>query len=197
MRARETGTEQLIKDTAKKVFFAEGRMRATTQDIADAAGISRTSLHYYFRSREELMRQVFNEAVQQLDEKMYQIMDAKIQFDDKIGKLVEAYLNEMLAYPHTEIYMVTEMASMKSKLFEMMEPGDSHMKAFLAEIESEMKAGRIKQMNPIHFVLNLFSLAAYPLIVSPLQRMVFSLNEEQYIKLMKERKQLIVDILLR
>jgi TetR/AcrR family transcriptional regulator len=43
MAARDAGTEKLIKDTAKK-FFAEGKLHATTQDIADAAGISRTSL---------------------------------------------------------------------------------------------------------------------------------------------------------
>jgi TetR/AcrR family transcriptional regulator len=38
MSTRDTGTEQLIRDTAKHLFFAEGKLHATTQEIADAAG---------------------------------------------------------------------------------------------------------------------------------------------------------------
>ncbi len=54
MAAKDTGssTENLIKETAMRVFFKEGRFTATTQEIADAAGVNRTLLHYYFRSRD-------------------------------------------------------------------------------------------------------------------------------------------------
>jgi len=41
-------TEKLILDTAMRVFFAEGRINATTQDIADTAGVNRTLINYYF-----------------------------------------------------------------------------------------------------------------------------------------------------
>ncbi len=49
MAARDTGAEQKIKDTAKRLYFAEGRINATILDIADAAGVSRTLVNYYFR----------------------------------------------------------------------------------------------------------------------------------------------------
>jgi hypothetical protein len=44
MAARDAGTEKIDQRHSKKVFFAEGKLHATTQDIADAVGISRTSL---------------------------------------------------------------------------------------------------------------------------------------------------------
>jgi len=83
MAARDTGTEQMIKEAAKEAFFTKGQMYATTQDIADAAGISRTSLHYYFRSRDELMKQVFDEAVNDLNGKLYKLMESALPFKER------------------------------------------------------------------------------------------------------------------
>ena len=62
MAQRDKGTEQLIKDTAKRIFFSDGKLHATTQDIADAAGVNRTLVNYYFRSRDMLFEQVADEA---------------------------------------------------------------------------------------------------------------------------------------
>ena len=46
MPVKDCKTEQLIKATAKRIFLTEGKMLATTQDIANAAGVNRTLLHY-------------------------------------------------------------------------------------------------------------------------------------------------------
>ena len=39
-------TQELIKETAKRLFFGEGRFDATTQEIADAAGVNRTLINF-------------------------------------------------------------------------------------------------------------------------------------------------------
>jgi TetR/AcrR family transcriptional regulator len=59
---KDAATEELIKETAKKIFFKEGKFNATTQEIADAAGVNRTLINYYFRSRNTLFDLVFKEA---------------------------------------------------------------------------------------------------------------------------------------
>ena len=35
-------TQELIKETTKKLFFVQGRFDVTTQEIADEAGVNRT-----------------------------------------------------------------------------------------------------------------------------------------------------------
>jgi AcrR family transcriptional regulator len=59
---KDDATEELIKNTAKKIFFGEGKFNATTQEIADAAGINRTLINYYFRSRDKLFEIVLQDA---------------------------------------------------------------------------------------------------------------------------------------
>ena len=52
-------TQQLIKETTKNLFFVKGKFDATTQEIADEAGVNRTLINYYFRSRDNLVQIVF------------------------------------------------------------------------------------------------------------------------------------------
>lgn len=197
MTARETGTEQLIKDTAKRVFFAEGKLHATTQDIADAAGISRTSLHYYYRSRDELMKQVFNEAVTALNDKLYNLMASDLSFREKIEKMVNLFLTESMEFPYKGTFLITEMLANDKDLYKMKEQGYPHIKTFLKEVGREMKAGNISKMNPVQFMMNMFALTSYPLLMRPLHKALLNLTDEQYTRLMNERKKLVVDILFR
>ena len=58
-----------------------------------------------------------------------------------------------------------------------------------------MEKGTLKKSDPIHFVMNLFSLMAYPIIMAPLYRKLFDLNKQTYADLLKERKALVFRIL--
>ncbi len=193
MGARDTGTEQLIKDTAKRVFFAEGKLHATTQDIADAAGVTRTLLHYYFRSRDILIEKVFREAMQELTARFDAVMGSDLLFKDKIERLIEVYLAEVTEFPYQETFLVTEMILDPSKYHD--EDESKKIKKFLKEIKDEMDAGTIKSMDPLQFAINLFSLLTYPLLMAPLHKQMFGLTDSRYNKLIKARKQIIMDLL--
>lgn len=197
MSLRDTGTEKSIKDTAKRVFFAEGKVHATTQEIADAAGVSRTAVHYYFRSKDILLQEVFNEAFSGLCCRLNSVMESNRAFKEKIGKIVDIVLSEAIAYPYQETFLITEMLAGNSAVYAQKEKTHHYTNAFLKQIKAEMDAGNIKTMNPIHFMMNLFSLTTYPLIVRPLQKKLFKLTDKQYDQLMNERKKLIVEIIFR
>ncbi|MEO8711585.1 MAG: TetR/AcrR family transcriptional regulator [Parafilimonas sp.] len=187
----------MIKDTAKEIFFSEGKLHATTQDIADAACISRTSLHYYYRSRDELMKRVFNEAVNELNGKLYKLMESALPFKEKVEELVTLFLNETIAYPYREIFLVTEMLSDDLGVFKLSEEGAPHIRAFLKEISKEIKAGNIMKMQPVQFMINIIALTSHPLLVSPLHKGLFQLSDNKFCRLMNERKKLIVEMLFR
>ncbi|GAB4027414.1 TetR/AcrR family transcriptional regulator [Spirosoma koreense] len=195
MPSKDTGTEQLIKETAKRIFFAEGKLLATTQDIADAAGVNRASLHYYFRSRDQLIDTVFQEAMQALSQRLASAMKSPRPFREKIEELIEVFLADMVAYPYQETFLITQLNTVGHHLIEHINIDPTN--TFLAEIEQEMKKGTLEKMNPIHFLMNLFSLLSYPLIMAPLYRQFFDLSESAFKTLMNERKDLIARVLFR
>lgn len=191
MTTRDTGTEQLIKNTAKHLFFAEGKLHATTQEIADAAGVNRTLVNYYFRSRDSLFDQVFNEAQEELVSTLDEVIESDMPFKQKIENLISVFLNEAMQYPYRELFIITEMN--RKDVIDSRKARVNKVTAFLDQIQSEMDKGTIKKMNPRHFTLNLFSLMAYPLVTAPLNKILFGMNDDEYSTLLEERKQLIFE----
>ena len=193
MTTRDTGTEQLIKDTAKRLFFAEGKLHATTQEIADAAGVNRTLVNYYFRSRDALFDQVFNEAQEKIVKIFDEVMESDRPFREKIANLIEVFLKEAINFPYRELFVITQMN--RTDLIDAKRARVQKVNAFLAEIQNEMDKGNIKKMNPRHFCINLFSLMAYPLVTAPLYKILYDMQDEEYAALMEERKKLIFEFI--
>ncbi|MFD0941712.1 TetR/AcrR family transcriptional regulator [Pedobacter boryungensis] len=192
MAQRDTGTEQLIKDTAKRIFFSVGKLHATTQDIADAAGVNRTLVNYYFRSRDILFEQVAEEARAEMSEQLESVFSAKIEFKEKVQRLITVFMDQAIKFPYREMYVVT---AFKRTDKTVPDEKKNRIKKFLAEIKEEMELGRIKKMDPRQFLMNLFSLMAYPLITTCINKSLYNINDKEYLKLMQERKQLIFDMI--
>lgn len=193
MSDKKITTEELIKETARKIFLVEGRIHATTEDIGNAAGLPRTSIHYYFRTRDALFRHVFIEALEDLTERLNSVTEAAEPFRVKMERYIDVWLSYTLAYPYLDTFVITEIIN------QHYEPVDRkaarRMKDFLKEIQRAMDAGLIRKMDPMHFVLNLFALLRYPSIASPLYIKLFGIKDEHYRKLLKERKDVLMNVL--
>ena len=59
--ARRTGTRERIIDAARAVMLNKGLVRATTKEIARAAGVSEGTLYNHFANKEELFLCTLNE----------------------------------------------------------------------------------------------------------------------------------------
>lgn len=195
MPVKNTGTEKLIKDTAKRIFFAEGKLHATTQDIADAAGVNRASLHYYFRSRDQLIAAVFQESMQALSARLGMTMLADKPFREKVEELIDVFMADMLVYPYQETFMITEINTAGRQLLSDIDAAPT--KNFLIEIQKEMDKGSLEAMAPAHFLMNLFALLSYPLIMAPVYRELFRLTTENYDQLLTERKAIICRMIFK
>jgi AcrR family transcriptional regulator len=182
--------EELIKQTAKELFFSKGYLHATTQEIADAAGVNRSLINYYFRSRDLLFQTVYREAVEHLKSQLDKVVYSNHPFREKIELFMDVYMKELLQYPYREAFLITEICS---KNFALKEKKKSASLAyFLQEIAQEMEKGTLKKIDPTQFLFNLFSLMAFPVIMSPLYQRLLAIPEEKYKALIAERKQLIL-----
>ncbi|TRW26718.1 TetR/AcrR family transcriptional regulator [Flavobacterium zepuense] len=192
-KATDTDTEQLIKDTAKKVFFSEGRFNATTQEIADAAGVNRTLINYYFRSRNNLFDIVFQDAQVQEHDMMEKIIFSNLSFKEKLSQHLDVFFEQTKKYPYLEIYMVTQMN--QGNCYKDKEHMNMLLDKFYLEVAVEMEKGNIERMRPEQFVLNFVSLMSFPVSMRPLLQETMGFTKEGYDKLLEERKDVIMNTL--
>lgn len=186
-------TEKLIMDTAMKVFFTEGRFNATTQEIADAAGVNRTLINYYFRSRNNLFDIVFQNAQEQENELTEAIVFSDLPLKEKISRHLDIYFEQAKKYPYLEIYMVTQVN--QGNCFKDKDTMGRVLDKFYLEIALEMEKGTVPKMRPEQFVLNFVSLMVFPVSMRPLLEETMGMSKEAYEKLLEERKEIILQTL--
>jgi hypothetical protein len=63
--------------------------------------------------------------------------------------------------------------------------------AFIKQFRERVKAGKIKEPNIMHLIINLLGITLFPFVGQPLIIAVGELNESKFNKLMQERKKMI------
>lgn len=197
MAIKDSVTEQQIKDAAKKLFFQEGRFKATTQEIADAAGVNRTLVNYYFRSRDLLFDQILADGRKEMDSRLTSAVEQAATFRQKVELFIDYFMEQSLAYPYLDIYMVSRMNDDVERQNEVIADIKSteRLKNFLRDVEKEMEKGTIIKMPPVQYFLNMLSLLSYPVIVQPLFKKVLNMSDRQYRQMLAARKEIILKIL--
>ena len=192
MGAEEAQTEKLIKEKAKTLFFQKGFLNATTQEIADEAGVNRALIHYYFRSREQMLEVLLDEALQEKKDRVRKILTSDFPFHEKIANYINAVVDYGLAYPYLDNFIISETARRpdKVKLFcskDKVKSSDLIQK----ELKIEIKNGNIAPISPEHFMINLISLCNYPLLARPVIQAIHGMTDTAYRKFLIERKRII------
>ncbi|ASK29564.1 TetR family transcriptional regulator [Chryseobacterium sp. T16E-39] len=193
-QAKKDQTQELIKETAKHLFFVKGKFDATTQEIADEAGVNRTLINYYFRSRDNLMQIVFDEAQKVEQEKSKIIQNSSLPFKEKMSQFIEGSLSTSLQYPYLETYIVSQINKGNCHQKDIEE---DDLKKMYEDIEKEMELGNIERMKPIQFILNMVSLLVFPSAIRPLLMENLMISDKEFDKIISERKEIILNILFK
>lgn len=187
---KESQTEELILTTAKNVFFKQGNLHATTQDIANEAGINRALIHYYFRSRELLFEKVLVDAHGIMTKRMHSVLTSDDTFKNKIEQFLDFFIDEALEFPYLQNFIISELNRPGNT--QVVEIGknmrESIFFTFSNEIATEMKKGTIPVSTPMEFIINLMSLCSYPISARPMIQMILDLDDAQYLAMIKDRK---------
>jgi AcrR family transcriptional regulator len=192
MGAEGAQTERLIKEKAKMLFFKKGLLDATTQEIADQAGVNRALIHYYFRSREQLLKTLLDETLLEKRDTIRAILTSGLPFRDKIAIYITAIVDYGLMYPYLDNFIISETARSpeKVKLFCSRDRIKSS-ELIRDQLAVEIAAGRMHPISPEHFMINLSSLCNYPLLAKSVLRTIHGMSEAAYNKFLVERKRII------
>lgn len=186
----DPGTETRILEAARQVFTREGLNGARMQDIADAAGINKALLHYYFRDKETLFQTVFLEAARNFFPRIADIMHAEKPIWQKIDEFVNAYIDQILVQPRLPWFIMNEInrdpdAFLARLQVKDMPRGDR----FMEQVEAEIKAGRIRPIDPAQLLIHVLSMTIFPFISKPILQRNLRLSDSRFRQLIEERRQ--------
>jgi AcrR family transcriptional regulator len=91
-QVRRAQRRQGILDAAARVFREVGYERATLEAIGQAVGLSKASLYYYVRSKEELLGRLLAEVIDAIAERAGQGLPLRASAEARLRRFLQAHV---------------------------------------------------------------------------------------------------------
>ncbi len=190
-------TEEHILQTAREVFMQFGYDGTSMQMIADRAGINKSLLHYYYRSKERLFRQIFSKVFSQFIPHVGVIFMSDMSLEEKVHAFVERYIDVFIQNPFIPIFVMQELSKNPQHLTELIREAGINPDLMIENISRMLEREDVRLKDPRQFLVNLIGLCVFPFAARPLiQRMLFSNDEQAYNKFLDDRKREVASFIL-
>ena len=201
MIGTELNTEKIILEAAEVEFLEKGYGKAKIMAIAKRAGVSHSMLHYYFRSKQNLFRMIFQQKIQTLSQMFEGINEQHLPFTDTIRFLVECQFDFVAQNPRLPFFVVNEIISDKENLnlvIEVVKPKISEIIGSLEKmLHEEIGKGAIRPINFLHLIMNILSMNVFTFLALPLLETIIPHFDEETRKfLLNERRDSNVQFML-
>jgi len=197
MVTTRSSTEEKILEAAKTVFHRKGFDGTRMQEIADEAGINKSLLHYYYRSKENLFDAVFKDAFNELFKKIFTIVGSDISFEEKIRYLFSDYIGFMQKNPYIPSFILNEINHNPARIADLMKNLPTPPAEILTRVKKSLEDEGIKGIDHRQFIINIVSLSIFPIIAKPLLKSILNLTEEEYNEFIEIRKKELPDFIFK
>lgn len=192
--------ESRILEAAKKVFAEKGFESTRMGDVATEAGISRTSLHYYFRTKEMLFDAIFARLMNTLIPNVSLILDEPVSFLEKLPMIVDQYITAVQQNPSLPLFVINELNRAPEHLYKAVLKEPVRLQTILRlrkQMTDEMEQGKLKKIPFIYTLTTLLGLVAFPMLTSrPLTDIFLDGDPAKFEAFIEERKSFVAGIMV-
>ena len=197
--AEYTETEREIFDAALQVFAREGRRGARMQEIADAAGINKAMLHYYFRSKGKLYEEVFAFTMRRFMASFGESLKEAPTFEETLRTFINGYVDFVRSNENAMRLMVNENlrgGSLLGKhLREAADAGEAPPKLLVDTIAEAGETGEIRAVDPNHTVLSVISTCLFFFVAQPTVEIMNPSAGDNWDAFVEDRKDHLFDLI--
>lgn len=182
-------TEQQILEAAQNVFQAKGMDGARMQEIADAAGINKAMLHYYYRSKQHLFEAVFKTAFSLLAPQLNIILNDDSSIEAKIRSFTHNYTKFIIKHPYMPNFIIQELNRNEDFILKLkVNSGFPNLEKFKAKVDAEITQGLINPIDADQLFVNILALNIFPFLGKPLVKAFTDKDDKQYNNFLESRK---------
>lgn len=192
--------EMRIREVAQQLFFKQGYAATSTIQIAKEVGCTQALVHYYYRTKENLFRQIFMEQIQAALRVIGQSLMSEDSFDKFIENAISMYFDTLIQNPRLPYFVLEELISNPERrkyLRENFVKNPTYAMFYLqfdARLKQEQQAGRISSIDPFDLMITIVSLVVFTFISLPMYQDLLSRTDEQVHEFVLHRKEEVIRI---
>ncbi len=140
------GTREKILRAAREAFAERGYDGVSVDEIARRAGVKKALIYYYFPSKEVLFEEVWNQAIDELEDHLFREVSNESGYMRKIKRFLRAYINFVTSKKVLSRVIEMERASVMKE--ERWKPLKERYDSFLSKVANLIEEG--KKYNAIY-----------------------------------------------
>lgn len=110
-------TRDDILQSAAQVFRQKGFHGASMADIAEAVQLQKASLYHHFTSKQEILLELLDRALEMVTERMAEVMAREISTDEKLRQAMRVYLKTLSEQGDLVSVLLLEFRSLEPEFY--------------------------------------------------------------------------------
>lgn len=195
--------ENKIREVAKQLFLKQGFAATSTTQIAREVGCTQALVHYYYRTKENLFRQIFIEQIQAAVRVVAQSLTPDMPFEQFLSNAISLYIDTLIKEPRLPFFVMEELIKNQERRKYLCEQflHDPQFIVYYMQLEAivkrEQQAGRMVVIDTIDIAMSVASLTVFMFIAMPLMKDMLNKTDEQMNELIYHRKAEITRLILQ
>ncbi|WP_430406671.1 TetR/AcrR family transcriptional regulator [Fluviicola sp.] len=195
--SKELSTEEKIREAAKNVFIAKGFDGCTSREIAKASGMNVALVNYYFCSKKQLFKLVFEAAMEEFMLSTVEVFKKDLSLESKMRIFIEREYEFLTLHPDIPRFILSELSRGDKCEFDhvgLLEKIAST--GVFDELLDAQEKGIIRKIDLTNVMLMIMSNCHYPFMAKPLMKYLNGLTEEEYQERLTLQKQYVTEMLI-
>ncbi len=197
MNQSATPTEARIKEAAKKVFLEKGYEGTTTRDIAREADLNMALLNYYFRSKEKLFTQVYEELAGMYFKELLELMNSPMTLKEKIVAIIENHFEMLVRNMQLGAFLATEFKREPERLCKVLNIEKAFKDNLLEQqLKEAIGRGEARSIDLKHLLAFIIANVQHPFDTQQLNMQVWNMTQPEYLAFAQRHKELTKEMII-
>jgi TetR/AcrR family transcriptional regulator len=194
--AHDLTKEEIILNAACDVFIEKGLSGARTQEIADRAGINKTLLHYYFRTKENIFARILQSVFSSFLVEIDSAISDEAPFPVALRTFIDSFVDYIAARPRVPLFIMQELSRGGKIVREVISATLERVNLpnrMVRLITKGIEEGNLEPVDPTQTVVTVLGACIYYFVAEPIIGAVLSkiqpgmvLDRERFIAQRKE-----------
>jgi TetR/AcrR family transcriptional regulator len=199
MTEKDKQTEEKIFESATEVFIEKGMDGARMQDIANHAGINKSLLHYYYRTKDHLFNAVFEMIAGQLFKRFSPVFDESLTLEQKIRFFYKEHIDFLQKNPKLPGFLMAELHRNPERIKKLIQGIDINKIWITLEAQHKeefMKYNITKEVIP-QLMTSIAAMSVFPFLAKPIVASIMEKMGYSFDKYIEERKEYAADFVIK
>jgi AcrR family transcriptional regulator len=200
MVEKNDDTAVKIRRAATEIFAAKGLAGARVSEIAESAGVNKALIFYYYRSKDNLYREVLRTEFGTIVGRLYEQALSGGSVEERVEHIIQTYIGYLAERPLIPRLVMSEIMNglpyIRPIAQELFHSGPRGLPDVLMEMLSgAVSSGRFRPVDPGQTILSLIGMMVFPFIARPfveIMRPELDLDDSEF---WEQRKKAVPDLL--